>query len=316
MRAVGVTEFGGPEALEVVEPADPVAGPGEVLVDVAAAAVNPTDTLIRSGARADVLRRDPPPYVPGMDVAGTVAALGEGTGDAGLAVGDRVMAIVVPSGSHGGYSSRLALPVGSVAHAPAGTTHAQAATLPMNGLTARRALDLLALPAGATLAVTGAAGAFGGYVVQLAHADGLRVVADASPADEELVRGLGADAVVRRGDDVAARFREAVPEGVAGLADGSVQGDVLVPALADGGRIATVRGYAGPEGGSGRGITWHPVRVRDYAQNTAALDRLREQVEKGEITLRVADEIPAERAGEAHARLEAGGVRGRLVLRF
>jgi NADPH:quinone reductase len=251
-----------------------------------------------------------------MDVAGTVAALGEGTGDAGLAVGDRVMAIVVPSGSHGGYSSRLALPVGSVAHAPAGTTHAQAATLPMNGLTARRALDLLALPAGATLAVTGAAGAFGGYVVQLAHADGLRVVADASPADEELVRGLGADAVVRRGDDVAARFREAVPEGVAGLADGSVQGDVLVPALADGGRIATVRGYAGPEGGSGRGITWHPVRVRDYAQNTAALDRLREQVEKGEITLRVADEIPAERAGEAHARLEAGGVRGRLVLTF
>jgi NADPH:quinone reductase len=316
MRAVGVTEFGGPEVLEVVELPDPVPGPGQVLVDVAAAAVNPTDTYTRNGARAEVLRREPPPYVPGMDVAGTVAALGEGTGDAGLAVGDRVMAVVVPSGSHGGYSSRLALPVGSVVPAPAGATHAEAASLPMNGLTARRALDLLDLPEGATLAVTGAAGAFGGYVVALAHADGLRVVADAAAADEELVRGLGADVVVRRGDDVAARIREAVPEGVAGIADGSVQGDLLVPALADGGRIATVRGYAGPDGGSGRGITWLPVFVRDYAENRAALDRLREQAEKGEIALRVADGIPAERAAEAHARLEAGGVRGRLVLVF
>ncbi len=316
MRAVGVTEFGGPEALEIVELPDPVPGPGQVLVDVAAAAVNPTDTFTRNGARADALRKDPPPYVPGMDVAGTVAALGDGTADPGLAVGDRVMGIVVPGGSHGGYSSRVALPVGSVVPSPAGTTDVEAATLPMNGLTARLALDLLDLPAGATLAVTGAAGAFGGYVVQLAHADGLRVVADASAADEELVRGLGADVVVRRGDDVADRIREAVPEGVAGIADGSVQGDLLVPALADGGRIATVRGYAGPEGGSGRGITWHPVSVRSYAENRAALDRLREQTEKGELTPRVADAIPAERAGEAHARLEAGGVRGRLVLTF
>jgi NADPH2:quinone reductase len=316
MRAVGVTEFGGPEVLEVVELPDPVPGPGQVLVDVVAAAVSPTDTYIRNGARADLLRRDPPPYVPGMDVAGTVAALGEGTGDAGLAVGEQVIGIVVPTGSHGGYSSRLALPVGSVVPAPAGSSPAAASTLPMNGLTARLALDLLALPAGAMLAVTGSAGAFGGYVVALAAADGLRVVADASEADEALVRSLGADVVVRRGDDVAEHIRAAVPEGVAGIADGSVQGDALVPALADGGRIATVRGYAGPEGGSGRGITWHPVRVRDYAENRAALDRLREQVEKGEVTLRVADEIPADRAAEAHRRLEAGGVRGRLVITF
>lgn len=251
-----------------------------------------------------------------MDVAGTVAALGEGTDDAGLAVGEQVIGIVVPTGSHGGYSSRLALPVGSVVPAPAGSSLAAASTLPMNGLTARLALDLLALPAGATLAVTGSAGAFGGYVVALAAADGLRVVADASEADEALVRSLGADVVVRRGDDVAEHIRAAVPEGVAGIADGSVQGDALVPALADGGRIATVRGYAGPEGGSGRGITWHPVRVRDYAENRAALDRLREQVEKGEVTLRVADGIPADRAAEAHRRLEAGGVRGRLVITF
>ncbi|WP_433803591.1 NADP-dependent oxidoreductase [Actinomycetospora sp. CA-084318] len=316
MRVVGVTEFGGPEALHVIELPDPEPGPGEVVVEVAAAAVSPTDTFTRNGARAEVLRKDPPPYVPGMDVAGTVAALGEGTGDAGLAVGDRVMGIVVPSGSHGGYSSRIALPADSVAPAPAGTEHAAAATLPMNGLTARLALDLLALPAGATLAVTGAAGAFGGYVVQLATQDGLRVVADAAEADEHLVRDLGADLVVRRGDGVADRIREAVGGGVAGIADGSLQTDELVPALADGGRIATVRGYGGPEGGSGRGITWHPVWVRDYARNRAALDRLREQVEEGRVTLRVAGTVPAERAAEAHRRLEAGGVRGRLVITF
>ncbi|MDL5156603.1 NADP-dependent oxidoreductase [Actinomycetospora termitidis] len=316
MRAVGVTEFGGPEALEIVELPEPEAGPGEVVVDVAAAAVSPTDTFTRNGARAKVLAKDPPPYVPGMDVAGTVAALGEETGGSGLAVGDRVMGIVVPGGSRGGYSSRIALPSDSVAHAPAGTDHAAASTLPMNGLTARLALDELALPAGATLAVTGAAGAFGGYVVQLAKADGLRVVADSSEADEELVRGLGADVLVRRGDDVADRIRAAVPEGVAGIADGSLQGDALVPALADGGRIATVRGYGGPEGGSGRGITWHPVWVRDYARNRAALDRLREQAESGVVTLRVADTVPAERAAETHRRLEAGGVRGRLVITF
>lgn len=316
MRAVGVTEFGGPEALEIVELGDPQASPGEVVVEVAAAGVNPTDTYTRNGARAEALRKDPPPYVPGMDVAGTVAALGEGTGDSGLAVGDRVMGIVVPSGSHGGYSSRIALPVGSVVAAPRGASDAEAATLPMNGLTARLALDVLDLPAGATLAVTGAAGAFGGYVVQLAKADGLRVVADAAPADEELVSSLGADVVVARGPGVGDRIREAVGEGVAGIADGSLQGDELVVALADGGRIATVRGYAGPEGGSGRGITWHPVMVRDYAENRAALERLREQAEKGEVTLRVAAEIPAGQAAEAHRRLEAGGVRGRLVLTF
>lgn len=316
MRVVGVKEFGGPEALGVFELPDPVPGPGQVLVDVAAAAVNPTDTYIRAGARAEAMRGAPLPHVPGMDVAGTVAALGDGTAGSGLSVGDRVMGIVVPYGSHGGYSSRIVLPAGSVAPAPAGTEHVEAATLPMNGLTARLALDTLALPAGAALAVTGAAGAFGGYVVQLARADGLRVVADASEADEELVRSLGADIVVRRGDDVADRIRRAVPEGVAGLADGSVQDDLVLPALADGGRIATVRGYAGPEDGGGRGVTWHPVMVRDYAENRTALDRLREQVERGGLTLRVADVFPAERAAEAHRRLEAGGTRGRLVLTF
>jgi NADPH:quinone reductase-like Zn-dependent oxidoreductase len=312
MKAIGVIEFGGPDSLQVVELPDPKPGPGEVVVRVLAATVNPTDTYIPNGARAEMLRRDPPPYVPGMDAAGIVEAIGEG-GGADLNVGDRVMAVVVPRGSHGAYSERIALPVESVVHAPAGSTHAEASTLPMNGLTARLSLDLLDLPAGSTIAVTGAAGAVGGYVVQLAKADGLRVVADAAPADETLVRQLGADIVVARGDDVADRVRAAVPGGVDGLVDGALLDQAVVPAVRDGGRIATVRGYTGQEE---RGITIHPVWVRTYAREREKLDRLRQQAEAGQITLRVARTFRAEQAPDAHRVLAAGGTRGRLVLEF
>ena len=92
----------------------------------------------------------------------------------------------------------------------------------MNRLTARQSLALLALNPGQVLAVTGAAGAYGGYVIQLAKAEGLTVIADASEADEALVKSLGADIVVRRGDDVATRFRAHFPDGVDGLADGAL----------------------------------------------------------------------------------------------
>ncbi len=311
MRAAGVVEFGGPEALRIVDvPAEPL-GPGEVRLRVAAATVNPTDTHARAGAYAD---RDPvnsPPWVPGMDVAGVVSELGEGVEH--LAVGDLAMGIVVPTGAHGGYREDIVLPGDSVVPAPAGADAVAASTLPMNALTARLALDQMALRPGEVLAVTGAAGAFGGYVVQLAQADGLTVVADASGADEELVRALGADVVVRRGADVAARIREHFPHGVDGLADGAVQDALVLPAVRDGGAVATVRGYRGD---GQRGVRMYPTLVRRVAQDRPALDRLRRQAEDGVLTLRVAATYPAEQAAEAHRQLEKGGVRGRLVLTF
>jgi NADPH:quinone reductase-like Zn-dependent oxidoreductase len=311
MRAVGVVEFGGPEALQVVEvPAEPL-GPGQVRLRVDAATVNPTDTHARSGAYAD---RDPvktPPWVPGMDVAGVVTEIGDGVDH--VAVGDRAMGIVVPFGPHGGYREDKVLPADSVVRVPAGVDTVAASTLPMNGLTARYALDLMGLQPGQVLAVTGAAGAFGGYVVQLAKADGLTVVADASEADEDLVRGLGADVVVRRGHDVAARIREHVPDGVDGLADGSVQDALVLPAVTDGGAVATVRGYRGD---GQRGLRFFPTLVRRVAQDRAALDRLRRQAQDGVLALRVARTFPAGDAAEAHRLLERGGVRGRLVLTF
>jgi NADPH2:quinone reductase len=312
MRAVGVTEFGGPEALHLVDVPEEHAGPGQVRLRVTAATVNPTDTYAVLGAYAG---RDPvkqPPWVPGMDVAGVLDEIGEGV-RTDLAVGEHVMGIVVPSGAHGGYRESLVLPAGSVVRAPKNATDVEASTLPMNGLTARLALDLLALEPGQVVAVTGAAGAFGGYVVQLAKAEGLTVVADASEADERLVRDLGADVVVRRGDDVAQRIRERYPDGVDGLADGAVMDALVLPAVRDGGRVVTVRGYRG--GGSDR-VAVLPALVRRVAEDNAALDRLREQAEQGVLTLRVNRTFPAAEAAEAHRRLEAGGVRGRLVLTF
>ncbi|MQA32270.1 NADP-dependent oxidoreductase [Modestobacter roseus] len=312
MRAVGVTEFGGPEALQLVDvPQEPL-GPGQVRVRVAAVAVNPTDTGLRSGLYAERDQVEEFPYVPGMDVAGVLAEIGEGV-ETDLQVGDRVMGIVVPTGAHGAYREDIVLPARSIARVPAGAGDAAAATLPMNGLTARQALDAMALQPGQVLAVTGAAGAFGGYVVQLAKAEGLTVVADAAEADEQLVRELGADVVVRRGDGVADRIREQYPDGVDGLADGAVQNEAVLPAVKDGGQVTTVRGYAGD---GQRDLHVHPVFVGQYAEEQEKLDGLRAAVEKGVLTLRLAETFPASGAAEAHRRLEAGGVRGRLVLTF
>ncbi|RBY94424.1 NADP-dependent oxidoreductase [Blastococcus sp. TBT05-19] len=311
MRAAGVTEFGGPEALHIVDVEPEPLGPGQVRLRVEAAAVSPTDTHARSGAYAE---RDPvktPPWVPGMDVAGVVTELGDGVDH--LAVGDLAMGVVVPFGPYGGYREDKVLSGNSVVRAPAGTSAVEASTLPMNGLTARFSLDLMGLRPGQVLAVTGAAGAYGGYVVQLAKADGLTVIADSSEADEELVRGLGADVVVRRGDDVADRIRQHHPDGVDGLADGSVQDALVLPAVRDGGAVATVRGY---RGNGERDLRFFPTMVRKVAEDRAALDRLRQQVEEGVLTLRVARTFPVEQAAEAHRLLEAGGVRGRLVLTF
>lgn len=311
MTAIGVRKYGGPEVLEQVELGPEPLAANQVRVRVTAATVNPTDTVLRSGARAKSPTPDSGVAVPGMDAAGRIAEVGEGV--SGLAIGDAVMGVVLPQGQHGGYREDLVLPARSVTHIPDGCTVVEAATLPMNGLTAVAALEGLALRPGQVLAVTGAAGAFGGYVIQLAKHAGLHVIADAAPADEELVRQLGADEVVPRGADVAQRIQEARPSGVDGLADGAVQGEAVLPAIRDGGALATVRFW---KGNGERSIRTIPVMVADWAQEWEQLDRLRALVEDEALTLRVADSIPAAQAAEAHRRLEAGGVRGRLVLRF
>lgn len=313
MKAIGIKAFGGPEVLQVVDLPEPEPGPSEVRIRVHAVAVNPTDLTFRAGGRAEQLADRPPPYVPGVDLAGVVDRLGAGIGDR-LAVGERVVAFVVPFGPHGGsYAEQVVVPAASVVAAPAGASFPEASTLLLNATTARLALDALALDAGQTVAVLGGAGAVGGYAIQLAKTDGLTVVTDASSSDEETVRAFGADIILERGNDVVAAIRGAIPDGVPGLVDTVALDAGVLPAVADGGAVATLRGWSGP---AERGIVAHPVGSYAAASDTALLDGLRAQAEAGVLTLRVADVLPAAQAAEAHRRLAAGGVRGRLVLDF
>ncbi|MDC0720502.1 NADP-dependent oxidoreductase [Nannocystis bainbridge] len=314
MRAIVVEEFGGPEVLKIVTLPSPQPGANEVRIRVRAAAVNPTDVLLRSGEIARLLPNvPPPPYIPGMDAAGIIDAVGPG-GDGRLKVGDEVIAVVSYLGPHkGAYAEQIVAPAASVVPVPKGSDLPAASTLLMNALTVRLGLDALALQPGQTVAVTGAAGAVGGYAIELAKADGLRVIADASPADRALVERLGADVIVERGDDLARRFREVAPGGVDAVIDAALLHEQILPAIRDGGGIVTVRGWSGP---TERGIVAHPVLVSTGLTDTAKIDRLRQQVEDGQLTLRVAKVLPAAEVAEAHRLLEAGGVRGRLVLDF
>jgi NADPH2:quinone reductase len=313
MRAIGVRAPGGPEVLETVELPVPEPGPGEVRIRTTAAAVNPTDTVFRQfGPRPE--EGLAPPWVPGMELAGVVDAVGAGVE---WELGRRVMAIVMPRRSLGGaYAERVVVPADAVAAVPGAIGDAEASTLPMNGLTVASALHHLALVPGATLGVTGAAGAVGGYAIELGRVAGLRVVADAADRDRDLVAGLGADVVVPASRDAAAEvaaFRDAVPDGVDGLIDAAVLDAAALGIVRDGGALATVRFWAGP---GERGIRVHPVKVREHLHDGDGIARLAELVLAGQLTPRVADTLPAERAAEAHRRLEAGGVRGRLVLTF
>jgi NADPH:quinone reductase-like Zn-dependent oxidoreductase len=311
MRVVAIPQTGGPEVLEIIERPVPEPGDGEVRIGVAAATVNPSDIGLRAGLHAARLRSLRPPYVPGWEAAGSVDAVGAG---AGFQVGERVMAIVSPFGPGGGAQAEyVVVPADSVVRVPAGMGLVEAATLPMNGLTVRRALDLLGLAPGSTLAVTGAAGAVGGYAIELGTVDGLRVIGDAKPEDEDLVRSLGADVVVQRGPDMAVAIRRAVPGGVDALLDAALVGVPALPAIRDGGHLAAVRPF---QGDGERDITITLVLVADYVRNGAALAKLVELAAAGRLTLRVADTLPVERVAEAHRRFEKGGVRGRLVLTF
>jgi NADPH:quinone reductase len=312
MRAVGFTEFGEPEVLRTVSLPVPSPGPGEVRVRVDAAAVNPTDLAFRAGGHRSMPAGMQPPYVPGMDLAGTVDIAAPDV--PGFAPGDRVMAAVTPFRPGGGAQAEyVVVAADGLVRVPDTIEATEAATLPMNALTVRAALDELALRPGQTLAITGAAGAVGGYAIQLGRLEGLHIIADASPADKDLVSSLGADVVVARGPDVAERIREAYPGGVDALLDAALIGPSALPAVRDGGQLMTVRPFAGQ---TERDITVSLVLVFHHLHEAGTLARLASLAEDGTLSLRVADVLPASRAADAHRRFQAGGVRGRLVLTF
>jgi NADPH:quinone reductase len=309
MRAVTIPRPGGPEVLEVADLPLREPGADEVRVAVRAAAVNPTDIGLRA-AGADGIG---PPWVPGTDFAGVVESIGPGVEH--LEVGDRVMGAVTPRRPEGGAQAELVLaPAASVVAMPQGASFAQASTLPMNGLTAELGLDMLGLASGQSLAVSGGAGLLASYVIALAKARGLEVVADAKPEDNELVRSFDADAVLPRGDGLVAAIRERYPDGVDGLYDTAILRGAVLGAIRDGGGIAVVRGW--DDSPVERGIQVHAVRVATVLERTDWLRELQEMASDGRIALRVAAQLPPEQAAEGHRLMDAGGLRGRAVIVF
>lgn len=311
-RAVGLSQFGGLEVLEVVQRDVPELGPEDVRIRVRAAAVNPTDILLRSGDLAEPLAAFEAPYVPGMDAAGMIEAVGDGAD--GLAVGDEVMAAVMPVRAEGGAQCEiLVVPAASVVRIPRGVSTKAAATLPMNGLTAIDALDRLDIPAGGTLAITGGTGWLATLAIVLAKHRGLTVIADAPTAEAERVRGFGADHVVERGDVLVDRIREIAPDGVDGLLDTALIGPPVFGAIRDGGGWANVRAQ---QDDTERGIARHNVAVVPRLTDTNALRSLAALAGSGALPALVSETFPPEQAAEAHRRQEAGGIRGRLVIAF
>lgn len=286
------------------------AGPDEVRIRVKAAAVNPTDIGLRQRGGGDL----EPPWTPGMDAAGTIESTGNGVDR--FTVGDEVMAALTPRRPEGGAQAELiVVPAASVVPIPDGASLEQAATLPMNGLTALLGLEMLALSEGQTLAVSGGAGLLASYVIPLAKARGLRVIADAKAEDEELVHSFGADHVVARGEGFPDAVHAIAADGADGVYDTALLRRSALPAIRDGGGIAVVCGW--DDGGDPeRGIEVHALRVATVLERTDWLEELRAEASAGRLQLRVAGEYPPERTGEAHEIMDAGGLRGRVVIVF
>jgi NADPH:quinone reductase-like Zn-dependent oxidoreductase len=309
LRAVVITKPGDVDVLDVADRPAREPEHGEVRISVKAAAVNPTDIGLRQrGGAGD------PPWVPGMDAAGVVESVGPGVER--LEVGEEVMVAVSPRRPDGGAQQELlVVPAASVVPIPTDVTIVQAATLPMNGLTALRGLEMLDLDKGQTLAVTGGAGLLASYVIPLAKEQGLRVIADAKSEDEELVKSFGADEVVPRGEKFTEAVRAAAPGGADAVYDTALMRRDAFAAIRDGGQIVQVRGWDGNKV-ENRSIRVHPVMVATVLERTEWLEKLRDLASAGKLKLRVAREYPPEQAAQAHKAMHAGGLRGRAVIVF
>lgn len=307
MRALVVRRPEGPEAIELIDTEIPVPAPGQVRIAVAAAALNPVDLGTASGwLHGSGVAAPHDQYGLGWDVAGTIDAVGNGVD---LPVSTSVVGLSdqvgIPLKTHAEY---VVLDATAVAVAPRSASPAEASTLPLNGLTALQALERTGLSAGQTLLVTGAAGALGGYAVQLAKQQGLTVVAAASDQDRDLVTGLGADLFVPRSADLNLAVRSEFPQGVDGAIDAAVIGTGALDAVRNHGTFVAVLPPLPP---ALRGITVHHVLI---VADATRLTHLVDLVDAGTLTLRVAGTHPLTAATEAYQRLAKGTLRGRLVL--
>lgn len=300
-KAYVFTRFGGPEAEALVERDRPSPGPGQVLVAVRAAGVNPVDWKLRAGYRRPGSVEPELPAVFGSEVAGVVAEVGPHV--TGFTVGDEVFGNPVG----GGYAEYALLPTTVTAHKPAGLSFTDAATLPVAAATAYDGIRQLDLPSGSTVLITGAGGGVGVSATQIARSFGLRVVGVASDGKKDFVEALGA-VHVPSGPDLAERVRAAAPDGVDAVFD-LVGGEVLEAAatlVADRTKLIT-----GADRATVARLGGAPV---ERARTAAVLDEVARLVVDGALRPFVTRTFPLDRAAEALRTVEDGHVRGKIVI--
>jgi NADPH2:quinone reductase len=314
LKAIAIDAFGGIERLRLVTLLDPRPAPGEVLIAVEYAGVNPVDWKVREGMLADMLPHRFP-IVPGWDAAGTIRAVGEGVAD--FAPGDRVYAYCRKPEVHlGTYAELVAVPAAVTARIPDNLSFASAATIPLAGLTAWQSLfDTAHLTAGEKVLIHAGAGGVGSLAIQFAKHAGATVFTTSSRKNHDYVRGLGADAAIDyREESFVDRVKALAPEGIDVVFDtigGEVQGNsyrVLKP----GGRLVSVISIP-DAGAAGR-----PDVKADFVFVSPDGNQLREistLLEGGAIQPPSYKLMKLEEAAKAQELSRAGHVRGKIILK-
>ncbi|MEV7724889.1 NADP-dependent oxidoreductase [Streptomyces sp. NPDC087917] len=304
MKAITYSAYGTTDQLRLVDVPEPKVGPGEVLIRVKAAGVNPVDWKLAAGYLDPILEVRYP-VIPGWDVAGVVEAVGPDTFD--HAVGDEVYGYVRKEWVElGTYAELVSAPVRTLARKPRELTFEQAAGLPLAGLTAYQSLTRVGLKAGETVLIHSAAGGTGSFGTQIAVALGLRVIGTAGARNHGYLRSLGAEPVLY-GEGLAERVRELAPEGVDAALD--FYGDDVIATLQslvkDKERVASIADYTAAAQGA------HQLWVRP---DTADLTFLAELADSGRLTVNVEHAVPLAEAAKAWELSAAGRTRGKIVL--
>lgn len=309
MRAVRVHEWGGPDRLRYEEGVPiPAPGPGDVLIRVRAAGVNPVDWKAREG-RVEGLWPHTLPLVLGWDASGTVEAVGEGV--TAFAPGDEVFAHIDVA-RDGSYAEYTVCGQEGVAQKPGTLTHVEAASLPIVAETAWQSLfEIGGLSAGQTVLVHAAAGGVGSMAVQFARWKGARVIGTASARNHEFVRSLGADEVI---DYTATRFEEAVPAQGVDLVLDTIGGDTQARTwrlLRPGGHLIAVASGADEEAAARHGVKGSWMLARPDGRDLSAVADL---IVSGAVRTTVSEVFPLAEARRAHELLQTGHARGKVVL--
>ena len=306
MKAVRFHEHGGPEVLHYEDAEKPTAGDGQVLIRVAGSAFNPADAGIRGGTLPFPVAL---PHVPGYDVSGTVEAVGDGV--ATFQPGDTVVGFI-PMIDDGSAAEYVVAPADALVAAPSTIDLVDAAALPSVGLTAWQALfDLAELGGGQRILITGAGGTVGSYAIQLAKRAGAHVIATASPRSHDAVVAAGADEVI---DHTKSAVLDVVTEPVDVLLNlapiSPEEFEALVALVGDGGIVVATTAWMTTPGDESRGVRAAGVFVRADADQLAQLVSL---VDKGELTVTVAQRVALGNLPEIHAKAAAGELHGKIV---